>query len=73
MDRAIRVCRSHGFVSTAKESIIFDMAKLCGVFFSINYSFTLRPLDDENDCKLNIVYTAALYWSSFSEYLFLIG
>nr|DAE41794.1 MAG TPA: hypothetical protein [Caudoviricetes sp.] len=27
MDRAIRVCRSHGFVSTAKESIIFDMAK----------------------------------------------
>lgn len=27
MDRAIRVCRSHGFVSTAKESIYFDMAK----------------------------------------------
>lgn len=27
MNRAIRVCRSHGFVSTAKESIIFDMAK----------------------------------------------
>ena len=27
MDRAIRVCRSHGFVSTAKKSIIFDMAK----------------------------------------------
>lgn len=42
MNRAIRVCRSHGFVSTAKESIIFDMAKLCGVFFSIIIGYTLN-------------------------------
>lgn len=35
MDRAIRVCRSYGLVDTAKESINSDMAKLCGVFFSI--------------------------------------
>ncbi len=35
MDRAIRVCRSHGFVSTAKKSIYSESTKLYNVFLSI--------------------------------------
>ncbi len=31
----IGVCHSYDFVRTAKESIICDMEKLCGMFFSI--------------------------------------
>lgn len=47
MDRTIRVCRSHGFVSAAKGSLIFDMAKFWSVFLEINYEIT-SPLSQKS-------------------------
>lgn len=47
MDRAIRVCRSHGFVDIERKSIYFETAKLCSVFLEINYEIT-SPLSQKS-------------------------
>lgn len=41
------VCRSCELFSITKESIIFDIAKLCGVFLDINYEIT-SPLSQKS-------------------------
>lgn len=59
-DEVIGVCRPYNFVRTAKESIIFDITKLCGVFLSINITYRHLALPSYWDLICNLAYNQSL-------------